>query len=135
MTTNPKALPLHELRQRWTEVWGITPHKGIGRTMLEKSLEFKTRNGLTPDHEALLNQLIKEYKRNPKCFGDGYNALKPGTRLIRNWKGTRHAVTVKANGFDYQGRHYTSLSQIANDITGSRWNGHLFFGLKKQEKA
>ena len=134
MTTTLKALPLDELRQRWTEVWGITPHKGIGRTMLEKSLEFKTRNKLTLEQETKLNQLVKQYKRNPKCFDNECAALKPGTRLVRNWKGARHAVTVKAGGFDYKGQHYTSLSQIANDITGSRWNGRLFFGLKKQEK-
>ena len=128
-------LELSELRAKWSETWGEQPHKGIGRAMLEKSLEFKTRKRLTPDQEARLSQLIKQYKRNPKCFDEECAALKPGMRLVRNWKGTRHAVTVKADGFDYQGRHYTSLSQIANDITGSRWNGRAFFGLKKQEAA
>lgn len=126
---------LSELREQWEELWGIQPHKSIGRTMMEKSLEFKKQNRLAPDQEIRLIQLVKQYKRNPRCFDEECAALKPGTRLIRNWKGTRHAVTTKADGFDYQGRHYTSLSQIANGITGSRWNGRAFFGLKNKEAA
>ena len=127
-----KKLELSELRKRWEEVWGMQPHKGIGRTMLEKSLDYKNEGGLTPEQEARLEQLIKQYKRNPRSFDERCVSLKPGTRLIRSWKGKRHAVTVKADGFDYQGQHYTSLSQIANDITNSRWNGRVFFGLKKK---
>ncbi|MAF98471.1 MAG: hypothetical protein CMH26_07540 [Micavibrio sp.] len=125
-----KKLELSELRKRWEEVWGMQPHKGIGRTMLEKSLDYKNEGGLTPEQEARLEQLIKQYKRNPRSFDERCVSLKPGTRLIRSWKGKRHAVTVKADGFDYQGQHYTSLSQIANDITNSRWNGRVFFGVK-----
>lgn len=126
---------LTQLRKRWAQAWGMTPHKGIGRAMLEKSLGFKERAVLSPDQQTRLDQLVRQYKRNPRCFDEECAALKPGTRLIRNWKGSRHAVTVKASGFDYQGRHYTSLSQIANDITGSRWNGRAFFGLKNREAA
>ena len=130
-----KKLELSELRKRWEEAWGMQPHKGIGRTMLEKSLDYKNEGGLTPEQEARLEQLIKQYKRNPRSFDERCVSLKPGTRLIRSWKGKRHAVTVKTDGFDYQGQHYTSLSQIANDITNSRWNGRVFFGLKKSEAA
>ena len=130
-----EKLELSVLRAKWAEMWGMPPHKGIGRTMLEKSLEFKMQNGLTPEQEMRLSQLVKQYKRNPKFFDQECAALKPGMRLVRNWKGTRHAITVKAEGFDYQGQHYTSLSQIANDITGSRWNGRAFFGLKNKEVA
>lgn len=135
MMADLQTLSLDELRARWTEEWGLEPHARIGRSMLEKSLVLKTQSNLTREQQARLDQLIKQYKRNPKCFDEECTALKPGTRLIRNWKGTRHAVTVKANGFDYQDQHYTSLSQIANDITGSRWNGRLFFGIKKQERS
>ena len=125
-----EKLELSELRKRWEEVWGIQPHKGIGRTMLEKSLNYKSKGGLTPEQQTRLEQLIKQYKRNPRSFDEECAALKPGTRLIRNWKGKRHAVTVKADGFEHEGRTYPSLSQIANHITGSRWNGRVFFGLK-----
>ena len=55
-----------------------------------------------------------------------------GTRLIREWKGVEHSVTVLDKGFEYQGRPYQSLSPIARLITGTRWNGPLFFGLRNQ---
>ncbi|CAK0755583.1 hypothetical protein WCLP8_2650002 [uncultured Gammaproteobacteria bacterium] len=55
-----------------------------------------------------------------------------GTRLIREWQGTDHAVTVLEDGFEYLGRPYKSLSAVANAITGTRWSGPLFFGLRAQ---
>ena len=55
-----------------------------------------------------------------------------GTRLIREWKGVEHAVTVRDDDFEYQGRPYRSLSAVARAITGTRWNGLVFFGLKNQ---
>jgi len=58
-------------------------------------------------------------------------ALKPGTRLERIYKGKAHNVLVTESGFEYQDQLYKSLSKIANDITGKRWNGWVFFGLKK----
>lgn len=62
--------------------------------------------------------------------------LLPGTQLIREWKGAEHRCTVLYDGFEYQGRKFGSLSAIANFITGTKWNGHVFFALKRQgEKA
>lgn len=128
-------LSLGELRQIWAEGWGKEPAERLGRTLLETSIAFKLSNTLTPELQDRLDQLIKRYKRNPKCFDERCNALKLGTQLMRSWKGEKHTVLVKADGFDFNGRLYTSLSQIANDITGTRWNGHLFFGLKKKDGA
>ncbi len=134
MPKNLKKLPLNELRLMWADAWGREPYARIGRIMLEKSLEYKIRErgggGLTPEQQAQLEQLVKQYKRNPACF-DGNGLLKPGTRLVRTHEGKKHSVLVKAEGFEYQGRVYSSLSKIANDITGKRWNGWVFFGLKK----
>lgn len=53
-----------------------------------------------------------------------------GTRLIREWQGVEHVVTVTNDGFEWQGQPYKSLSAIARAITGTRWNGWVFFGLK-----
>ena len=55
-----------------------------------------------------------------------------GTQLIREWQGVEHRVTVRADDFEYQGRPYKSLSSVARAITGTRWNGWVFFGLKNQ---
>jgi hypothetical protein len=135
MPQNLKKLSLNELRQMWAQAWGREPHARIGRTMLEKSLEYKIqeREGcrLKPEQQAQLDSLVKQYKRNPSCFDERNVALKPGTRLVRMHEGKRHSVLVKIDGFEYQGQTYNSLSKIANDITGKRWNGWVFFGLKK----
>jgi hypothetical protein len=99
--------------------------------MLERSLAYKIQGGLNPEQDARLDQLIKEYKRNPACFDERAGALKPGTRLVRTYNNKKHSVLVKADGFEYQDQIYSSLSKVANDITGKRWNGWVFFGLKK----
>ena len=135
MLENATKLPLYELRQVWSRAWGFTPHAHIGRMMLEKSLAYKIREqehgGLSPDQQKRLDQLVKQYKRNPNLLNETSAPLKPGTRLVRTHEGTKHTVIVKETGFEYQGRPYTSLSKIAKDITGKNWNGWVFFGLKK----
>jgi hypothetical protein len=55
-----------------------------------------------------------------------------GTRLIREWRGVEHCVTVRKDDFEYLGRPYKSLSSVAREITGTKWNGWVFFGLKSQ---
>lgn len=135
MHQNVQELPLVELRQMWAQAWRKKPAERLGRALLEASLAFKLSNNLPEELQSRLDQLIKTYKRNPKCFDVRCDALKPGTQLMRSWKGKKHTVLVKSDGFDFQGRHYRSLSQIANDITGTRWNGHLFFGLNKRDSA
>jgi hypothetical protein len=133
MLDNLQKLSLNELRLSWAEAWHKEPDERLGRKMLETSLLFKRSNCLTSEQQSKLDHLIRIYKKNPKCFDERCNALKPGTQLMRSWKGKKHTVLVKTDGFDFQGERYTSLSQIANEITGTRWNGHLFFGLKKKD--
>lgn len=134
---NITKIPLNELRQMWTQAWEKEAHARIGRAMLEKSLEYKLKKQqaaeATADHQTKLSELIKKYRRNPSSFGAS-STLKPGTRLMRTHEGKKHSVLVKADGFEYAGKNYTSLSSIANDITGNSWNGWVFFGLKKDGK-
>lgn len=126
-------LPLDELRRRWAKAWGMWPHKHIGRAMLEKSLVFKVKElnglGLTRLQQEKLAQLVKTYKRNPKCFDDRIG-LKAGVRLVKTYRGERINVIVKEDGFEYNGTVYKSLSAIARMITGINRNGWTFFGLK-----
>ena len=132
-------MTIEELRRQWSEAWGLQPHTRIGRTMLEKSLAFRQRelagHGMTAEQRKRLEQLIKTYKRNPNCFDTTQISLKPGTRLVRVWNGERHSVLVQPDGFEFNGRHYDNLSRIATEITGSKWNGWVFFGLKRKEGA
>lgn len=133
-------ISITELRRKWAEVWGVQPHARIGRAMLEKSFEYKLREiegeGLTPEQQKRLDHLVAQYRRNPECFTKNRVGIKPGTKLIRNWKGERHTVTVLDDGtFSHKDKKYTSLSEVASTIAGSRWNGWRFFNLKyKKEK-
>src|SRR5690606_22037150 len=115
----------------WAELWGIEPHARIGRKMLEKSLEFKIRErngqGLSAERQARLDQLVRQYKRNPKCFDENQPEIKPGTKIVRSYKGVQHSVLVQSSGYKYKDKNYTSLSQIATEITGVRRNGWEFF--------
>lgn len=131
-------LPLDELRRRWAAVWRREPHARIGRTLLEVSLEFalweQETGGLSSAQRARLDNLITAYKRNPRLFEADIEGIKPGTRLVRMHKGQRHSVLVQANGYEYKDKKYSSLSEVAFDITGTRWNGWVFFGLKRRSK-
>ena len=136
---NIARLPMAELRRQWAECWGIKPHWRIGRQMLEKSLAFKQREarseGMTPEQRKRLDNLIAQYKRDSKSFDQGPAGLKPGTKLVRAHSGEKHIVLVKADGFEYHKKNYASLSEIAYVITGTRWNGWVFFGVKKRPRS
>lgn len=131
-----KDLTYDELLPQWADLWGLEPRGRIGRVMLEASIEFKLwerkTGGLSPDQRRRLAGLVKAYKRDKNTFAEKA-VLSPGTRLVRIYNGRKHTVTVVANGFEYDGRIWTSLSPIANQITGSRWNGWVFFGVKQKE--
>ena len=135
---NIAQMPMADLRQKWAECWGIQPHVQIGRQMLERSLQYKQRqlrsDGLSAEQQKRLDSLVAQYKRDPKSFEQGPAGLKPGTKLVRAFKGEKHVVLVKPDGFEYYKQHYNSLSEIAFAITGTRWNGWLFFGLKKRRR-
>src|SRR5688500_5025525 len=110
-----------------------SPPPNISRPMLEKSLIFKLYEqaglSLTPEQQKRLDGLVRTYKRASGPMKQ--MAIKPGTRLVRTWKGQRYSVVVKDGGYEYQGKIFTSLSEVAATITGTRWNGWVFFGLKK----
>jgi len=129
-------MPLAELRAKWAALWNIEPHARIGRAMLEKSLEFKIREargeGLNAKQQKRLDKLVAAYKRNPKFFDEGLSELKPGVRLVKQYNGEYHSVLVRADSFEYRDKLYGSLSEVAFTITGTRWNGWVFFGLKKR---
>ncbi len=134
-----EKLSLEALRKEWSSIWGIEAHPRIGRMMLIMSLKYKIKeqesNFLNSDYHKKLNQLIKSYKRNQSSFDEKQLIIKAGTRLIRNWNGERYSVLVQNSGYEYKDKIYNSLSQIAYEITGTRWNGWLFFGLKKKSKS
>ena len=135
-----KTTPTPELKKQWRQLFETEPPP-FNRRYLESRLAYRIQElaygGLKPETikrlEALGEQLDGGDKRKRSIRAD----IRPiaGTRLIREWQGIEHVVTVLADGFDWQGRPYRSLSAIARAITGTRWNGWTFFGLKNHRRA
>lgn len=130
-----KATPTAGLKQQWRELFKSEPPP-FNRKYLESRLAYRIQElaygGLRPETVARLDALADELdgKKRRRFLK---NRPVVGTRLIREWHGAEHSVTVLANGFEYRGRAYPSLSAAAHAITGTQWNGPLFFGLRNQK--
>ena len=126
-----------ELRRLWRELYDREPPP-YAKPFLIKRLAYRIQElafgGLSARTEAKLKQLVEDEKRRLKGNPPRRKHDRPivGTRLIREWQGVEHSVTVLDEGFEYQGRRYRSLSAIARAITGTRWNGWMFFALKNR---
>lgn len=133
-----KTAPIAELKARWRELFDTEPPP-YNRRFLEHRLGYRIQElaygGLKPETIERLDALADELDRKLSRRRRIENKPISGTRLIREWKGVEHQVTVRDEDFDYQGRPYKSLSAIARAITGTRWNGLVFFGLKNQKGA
>ena len=135
-----RTLPISDLKQQWRELYAAEPPP-FNRAYLISRLSYRVQElahgGLKPETRARLEALGEQL--------DGGNVVLrriradsrplPGTRLVREWQGMQHTVTVLADGFEYEGRLYKSLSAIAQHITQARWNGWLFFGLRQRGGA
>lgn len=85
---------------------------------------------LSPDLERKINRLVAQYEKTLSVKKNDFTLkISDGTKLVRDFKGKRHSVTVISTGYEYNGQNYKSLSVIANEITGTRWNGKKFFGV------
>ncbi len=131
-----EALPKDELRQRWAESFKTAPPPRSSREFLQRSLAHRiqeqTLGGLPPRIRKRLTKLVGAFERDPSYAPAPVPSFKPGTRLIREWKGEIHEVETLEKGFSWRGNRYGNLSKIAREITGTRWSGPLFFGLKKR---
>ena len=88
----------------------------------------------SPDDRRLLDQLVKAAAAKPNGRLELPRRIKPGSELVRTWKGKTYRVMVMADGFAYDGKTFASLSEIASEITGTRWNGPRFFGLRLERQ-
>ena len=133
--TRLEDLGLRELREHWLYRFGENPpackSTGIVRRLLASRLQEQAFGGLPPETRQKLKKLAQAFERNPDHALTPRHDLKPGTVLTREWQGTLHQVRVLENGFEYGGDRFASLSEVARKITGTRWSGPLFFGLKK----
>ena len=130
-----KTMPTPDLKQKWRALFDREPPP-YNRRFLESRLAYRIQ-------ELAFGGLKRETIERLEALGeqlDGDNITKRrirtdirpmvGTRLIREWKGAEYVVTVREDDYEFDGRPYKSLSSIARAITGTRWNGWAFFGLK-----
>ena len=129
-----KTAPVAELKKKWRDLFDREPPP-YNRRFLENRLAYRIQElaygGLSEESVERLDALADELEgKTPRRRSSLETRPIAGTRLIREWKGVEHSVTVRRQDFEYQGRPYKSLSAIARQITGTRWNGLVFFGLK-----
>jgi len=128
------TMPIVQLRARYREVFRGAPPQAFGPDLLRRSIahriQEKAYGGLSRQAQRLLDQMVKAYAAKPNGKIVLPRRIKPGSVLVREWNGKSHRVTVLAEGFVYEGKTYTNLSEIAVLITGTRWNGPRFFGLR-----
>ena len=130
-----EALGTPDLRTRWKEAFGRPAPKRASRDLLLRALAYcvqeQADGGLGKAAKRRLAALAKPDANEKRTRKPPAPRLKPGTRLVREWRGEVHQVTVADDGFDYRGTRYGSLCEIARAIAGTRWSGPLFFGLRK----
>lgn len=131
------ALDAAELRQKWAALFGAEPSPHLGRGLMIRAIAYRLQEGafagLKPSTKRILDRVGDGHaeaalERTPK------RRASAGTVLIREWRGISHRVTVLDDDVVYRGRRYKSLSEVARAITGTRWSGPLFFGLKGRAK-
>lgn len=132
------AEPVAALRRRWELAHGVPPPHGLGRDLLIRGINWKeqenVRGGLPPALARELVRLGDQLDRTGDLDVERQLSLKAGTRLVREWRGRTCHVTVLENGFLFEDRRYSSLSQIATSVTGTKWSGPRFFGLRQRSR-
>jgi Protein of unknown function (DUF2924) len=123
-------LGLDALREAWRARYGPPP-KLRSQELLRLALAWR----IQADAQGGLDRRARDLLRRATPPVRAHAKLSIGVQLAREWKGVRHAVVVVEGGFLYRGQIFKSLSQIARTITGSRWNGPRFFGLRAEEDA
>ncbi len=125
---------ISNLRKRYRELFRTEPPKAFGPDLLRRSIAHRIQEraygGLLASTRRLLDQLVKTAMAKPNGRLELPRRIKPGSELVRTWKRKTYRVMVMADGFAHDGRTFASLSEIASKITGTRWNGPRFFGLR-----
>jgi hypothetical protein len=132
-------LDLGELRQRWRALYKADASPHLSRELLLRAVAYRMQEialgGLRPERQRQLRQFAQQLKESGEGRIRPRPELKPGTRLVREWRGRTYDVLVLDDSFVWQGMTYRSLSALARKITGTAWSGPLFFGLKTNRAA
>lgn len=122
-----------QLRAEWRRVYRTSPPR-LTPDLLARGIAYRlqerAQGGLTPSTARQLDRMAQRLQRGDALSSKTDLRLKPGTRLVRSWNGTTYNVLVTDDGFILGDRNFTSLSHVAEAITGAHWSGPRFFGLK-----
>ena len=131
-----------ELSEQWTKVTGDGLLKGMSSKLIVRILAYDLQarkfGKLKPAIQKKLEDISgADHVTVSKKRSSNIRScrLEPGTRLVREWNGVSHVVDVMDNGFEWKDKVFKSLSVIAREITGARWSGPRFFGLKREVRA
>jgi Protein of unknown function (DUF2924) len=135
---NLRTLDPEELDQTWRDLFGSGRPSRVCGDLLIKALGYRLQEKAIGGLKLSTRRLLEHWGRNGSGGGplaeQARTRLKTGTVLVREWHGVTHRVTVLDDGFDFHGERFRSLSEIARKITGVRWSGPLFFGLRSSAK-
>jgi hypothetical protein len=122
------------LNDHFRRLYGSEPPARMRRPLLIRAIAYrlqeKARGGLKPATRRLLASIAGDATARRTVRVATERKLMPGATLVREWHGVQHRLTVLEDGVQFGGKRYRSLSEVARKITGSRWSGPLFFGLK-----
>ena len=132
------ALSPAELRSEWRRLYRSQPPR-LSRDLLIRAIAYRIQElrygGLNKATRRKLAALVTAPLSEEEIAPEPAPKIRPGARLVREWNGRTHTVTVKEEGFTYAGRSYRSLTAIAREITGAHWSGPRFFGLARRSPA
>jgi hypothetical protein len=127
-----RSLDLEELRGEWRRLYHTNAPK-ISRDLLVLALGYRLQEiehgGLGKSTRRKLQTMAKTLRKTGRVGPLPGLSLKSGARLVREWRGRTHTVTVTEDGYEYAGMSYPSLTKVAKKITGAHWSGPRFFGL------
>jgi len=128
-----------DLAQLWQKLFHSVPDPKIRRLSMIRFLAYRIQEqaygSLSATSERRLRQLEGAVTGNSNLKTSPAPKIHPGTRLVREWQNQVHLLNVETKGYQYRGVRYRSLSEIARLITGTRWSGPLFFGLKSTQDS
>ena len=129
------ALEGADLASAWTEIFAATMPE-VAPSLLRRALAYERQERKFGGLPVVLRKQLEAAATNTTvAMPEPPLKLKPGTRLMREWNGTKYSVLVTADGFDFAGRTWSSLTMIARQITGAHQSGLRFFGLKRAKRS
>jgi len=130
------ALTIFELRGEWRRLHRMPPPMRLSRDLLIRGIIYQLQERAYGGLSTAIARKLEQVAADPLSRGAAKPAppiaLRPGTRLVREWRGVTHMVLIQADGIEWHGQRYRSLSVVARKITGARWSGPRFFGLRRQ---